>query len=275
MSLGLSYPTKISWGRVGEALSIMIFRQIPVFELGWRLSQPPQAELEELCRTSQKKTAFDEFACPHIGPLDGQRMLAAFDPSTCACVNTSDINPWRYYKKRRHSFCFSCENTRKYNREFISQTSCILPCKGTYRTQKKGRQMVVDGFKYLWCLERPDQIEWVVNLDPNSYSITEDDEGKHITWCPDPTCKTQYMWSGITQAFCIYLHRQFLGNMDDMDDTDYTDDTDDLDDLDDLDGLDDMSDMSGMGDISDLEEMEDTDDTDDMDAPLTSSCSPS
>lgn len=39
-----------------------------------------------------------------------------------------------------------------------------------------------------WYESTPDKKWWISGLDPASYSQHEDEEGRHVTWCPDPKC---------------------------------------------------------------------------------------
>ncbi|CAI4217930.1 unnamed protein product [Parascedosporium putredinis] len=53
--------------------------------------------------------------------------------------------------------------------------------------------------------------QWVLQLDPGSYSLTADEETRYFAWCPDPACKTQRNWEGASRA--LSGKPEFLGTM--------------------------------------------------------------
>jgi len=42
--------------------------------------------------------------------------------------------------------------------------------------------------------------DWIRNLDPESWGLTEDEELKHVLWCPDLKCSTRARWNRLLQV---------------------------------------------------------------------------
>src|SRR5699024_7639829 len=55
-----------------------------------------------------------------------------------------------------------------------------------YTQQSDTSRSVLIGRRTLSLVQPSDHS--ISGLDPASYSQHEDDEGRHVTWCPDPRC---------------------------------------------------------------------------------------
>jgi hypothetical protein len=56
------------------------------------------------------------------------------------------------------------------------------------------------------CVEaaEPTAAAWLKSIDPASWGAADDQELRHVMWCPDPRCQTRARWSRLLQLLRSY-----------------------------------------------------------------------
>ena len=193
--------------------SLTVCQEIPVFRLD-RHRKLTFPELQRLCHNSPNKEVFASLSCPQMGPLDGSQAMCAFAANQCVGIWSS------WAKIGGHGNppdCFGCclcrtiANPRADGRNLISgysfhESYCRSSCGASYawRQDRKTGIVTVSAEKYIYPLDTPYSLHWIAHLDPDSYSITSDVEGKRITWCPDENCDKTSRYRGVAGNLLYY-----------------------------------------------------------------------
>lgn len=151
--------------------------------------------------------------CPHMQFSDTEALLKALEPGSCCCYPDADGNLAEHHRHTnlcparcqcRHSKesgkTDSEEKTDSGKKENGKPTSSGLhaqvrcPVCEAMVIWRRDRDSV-----YLECVnpiaaEAPASGAWIRKLNPHSWYITYDQETKHVFWCPDNNCRTNYKW---------------------------------------------------------------------------------
>lgn len=213
LNKGILTGASIIFEKIEGHLFLTVRQEIPVFCSG--PTQITYSELKRLCHNSPNRGVFESVSCPRIGPLDGCLIMCAFDAHQCACISSSWAE--RFGCENHPLLCLCCQcqmMTRPQvagnflpSRHRLHQSSCLSHCNASYSWDRDEATGVVTVSieKRVYVLESPYSPYWIAHLDPHSYSITADSEGKHVTWCPDKNCGTRYRWNGMDRALRRFL----------------------------------------------------------------------
>jgi hypothetical protein len=193
------------------------------FERRWEievLELDPRAELtkEGLRQTlAAQRENLGAFLCPHIKFDDGQ-LLLPFEHGNCACFGGPQPEGHQFLRhgtwKKTGSWRYSCRNHKADNPRlagtFITDDSYTRhhgyecsQCLCEYSWHRQGGKVYLSMSKIFHCGEAyktdpsPLNLEWLMAIDPESWGITQDEELRHIAWCPDSSCGTSIRWRAL------------------------------------------------------------------------------
>ena len=191
----------------------------PAFDVDPRLPVTRQ-HLRDFLASSTN--IFGHALCPHVSLNDGQ-LFIAFEQNQCTCFDgpshqnvptshdchsplqgkccrcVSDESP------SRRGYFMPTENPFRVFGEPHSYQCAV--CQTTYfwkRDQSHPDRVCLCATRYVFA-RTPTSREWLINLNPESWNITEDKDLRHITWCPNSLCRTAVRWAGMLQVLRPYM----------------------------------------------------------------------
>ncbi|CAK7267241.1 hypothetical protein SEPCBS119000_002446 [Sporothrix epigloea] len=155
------------------------------------------------------------YLCPHIRIDDGQ-LLIPLQPGFCCCF-TDKLEPG--YKVNQHRHSWGAQNVCRFRTEasanldktvtlgsylggFLHVYSCY-ECKTYYFWRRRQNTIHLERFSGVYAKIAWSD-DWIRKLDPHSWNITSDDETRHVYWCPNTDCRTNYRWSALYRRLGLY-----------------------------------------------------------------------
>lgn len=167
---------------------------------------------------TSREDLFEHSFCPHVRPAD---LDFVFEQGQCACFDAPDTPPEDPETIRRHHpRCASdldmekCCRCRAFANPHLAGHLSIDRCETASDFYKWNRahkyrcahcpaeySFIQDRGKrvYLQCIRRiekcfPTSHHWLVNVDPSSWNIEEDEGLRNIMWCKNKGCRTTGRW---------------------------------------------------------------------------------
>ena len=161
-------------------------------------------------------TGTGPYFCPHMSVKDGQ-LFRALQAPFCRCF--PDDNDECAYAVQEHVHTTRCEmrcHCAQEARASSGQQSdfwtwrhaayqhmaiCSV-CKAEACWKRQGNRIYLQ-YCSLILDTSASRSSWIRKLDPHSWDITKDEQTKHVYWCPDKDCRTNYRWYALYRRLRI------------------------------------------------------------------------
>ncbi|OAA56341.1 hypothetical protein SPI_07952 [Niveomyces insectorum RCEF 264] len=212
--------------RLYEGGSTWIFCSNPIFDLHPTIPTTRQQLRQHLAQLSDSSAAACGL-CPHVRFNDGQLMIP-FESSFCACFDgisdgglSSDgkenIDMDRITDYQSFQVSSGNASTRYHHHSPWRHKCCrcfafhdkVAAAKTATDNHSYGRQFMPHGTddnadSRGSCSERDNSHFYECNYlmlqqNPDSWGIPDDEELRHVAWCDEPRCKTRYKYTALTR----------------------------------------------------------------------------
>ncbi|CAK7201766.1 hypothetical protein SEUCBS139899_004480 [Sporothrix eucalyptigena] len=181
---------------------------------------PSRQQLERAFGTMN--TGDGPYLCPHMridNAIDKAQLLAPLQRPFCDCFPDGD-DVEAGFDMQQHACTESCHwhcrclhrtsselRGRRSAFDFdggdIHHTAECAICHANFTWRRVGNSIHLQKRNTFFCTYAGRR-RWIRHLDPHSWHMTEDDETKHVYWCPEKGCRTNDNW----RVFYRRLERQ-------------------------------------------------------------------